>query len=378
VSRDVLRRHRATLLVVGLVGTGLLVLSLLTPGSAVHPDDLDPANASPQGAQAVARVLASHGVQVSVVRRAAQLEGAAIDRDTTLVVTSTDNLGVTAARGLRRRASAAGALVVAEPGRPTLRALHLPVTRTGTLVDGPTESACEDPLLGGLTADPGPVVGYRGSGQECFPVGRAPHDAAAVVHVLGRTPAYVLGSADLLSNRGIVHADNAAVALRLLGQRHRLVWYVADRRDVAMGDAGPAEALLPRALVPSLLLLGVAVLATLLWRGRRLGPLAVEPLPVVVKAVESTQGRGRLYRHVRDRDHVAGLLRRATSRRLGERLRLPRETGADQLVRAVAAAAGRDPEEVRALLLTRPVPDDTALTRLAQELAALEKESLHP
>ena len=52
----------------------------------------------------------------------------------------------------------------------------------------------------------------------------------------------------------------------------------------------------------------------MLWRGRRLGPLVVEPLPVVVKAVESTQGRGRLYRRVRDRAHAAGILPRPPPR----------------------------------------------------------------
>ena len=57
----------------------------------------------------------------------------------------------------------------------------------------------------------------------------------------------------MLTNDRVAEADNAAVALRLLGQHDRLVWYVADRRDIAAGDDGVASrAQLPPALVPAL------------------------------------------------------------------------------------------------------------------------------
>ena len=118
----------------------------------------------------------------------------------------------------------------------------------------------------------------------------------------------------------------------------------------------------------------MATLATLLWRGRRLGPLVVEPLPVSIKAVESTQGRGRLYRRVHDRGHAVGILRAATSRRLATRLRLPPGLDSPLLVEAVARATGADPWSVHDLLVGRQVADDAALTRLAADLAALEKE----
>ena len=99
----------------------------------------------------------------------------------------------------------------------------------------------------------------------------------------------------------------------------------------------------------------------MLWRGRRLGPLVVEPLPVVVKAVESTQGRGRLYRRVRDRAHAAEILRAATARRLAARLGCPRGTDAGALVAPVAQR--HRPRPARACTTccsARPVPDDAA------------------
>ena len=192
-------------------------------------------------------------------------------------------------------------------------------------------------------------------------------------------PTYAVGGTDVLTNDRVDRADNAAVALRLLGQRDRLVWYVPDPRDVAAGDAGPSAAQLPRWAGARPCGCGAAaVLAMMLWRGRRLGPLVVEPLPVVVKAVESTQGRGRLYRRVRDRAHAAEILRAATRRRLAARLRLPaprRPRGARRA--PVARHTGRDPATCTTCSSRRPVPDDAALTRLADDLAALEREVHH-
>ena len=46
----------------------------------------------------------------------------------------------------------------------------------------------------------------------------------------------------------------------------------------------------------ALWLLGIAMLAVIWWRGRRLGALASEPLPVTVRSLETTEARGRLYR----------------------------------------------------------------------------------
>ena len=65
----------------------------------------------------------------------------------------------------------------------------------------------------------------------------------------------------------------------------------------------------------------VAVLA-MLWRGRRLGPLAAEPLPVVVRSAETAEGRARLYQDGRSLDRAAATLRAAALTRLSARLRL--------------------------------------------------------
>lgn len=375
------RRHRTGTLLGTVLLVTLVVLTMLSVRSTVHGGALDPGNPGADGAQAVARVLARHDVQVVVVRRAAELARTRVDADTTVLVTSTEQLGRGTARQVDVRTVAAGTLVLAEPAPTVLRTLRLPVEMDDALVGDRTRAGCEDTLLAGLAVDVGPSVGYRGEPgsrvDTCF-AGRGEDPASLVARVDRGVATYVVGGTDVFTNAKVARADNAAVALRLLGQHDRLVWYVPDGRDIPAGDTGSVRAQLPGGLVPALWLLAAAVLATMLWRGRRLGPLVVEPLPVVVKAVESTQGRGRLYRRVRDRTHAADILRTAAVRRFAVHLRLPAGTDPRGVVRAVADATGRDPSGVHDLLVTRPVPDDSALTRLADDLTALEKEVHHP
>jgi len=376
-----LRRHRVLVAIAVGVLAVITALSVLATRSVPLGGDLDPDNPSPNGAQAVARVLAAHGVDVSVVRRAAELRHAAVDVRTTLVVTSPGNLGRRTAAQVARRSLRAGAVVLPDPTPTLIRALHLPLTVVEAQVGRRTRAACDDPLLAGLSVDAGPSTGYQAQDPAVTGCFRTAGPASLVARVDGgRTdspgtgPTYAVAAVSVLTNRRVDRADNAAVALRLLGQRDRLVWYVPDLRDVAVGDTGSVSAQLPRGLFPALWLVVAAVLAAMLWRGRRLGPLVVEPLPVVVKAVESTHGRGRLYRRVRDREHAAAALRAATVRRLVALLRLPAGTGPDRVAPAAADLTGTSVDTVLEILATRPVPDDKALTRLAGDLARLERE----
>ena len=128
------------------------------------------------------------------------------------------------------------------------------------------------------------------------------------------------------------------MALRLLGQRDRLVWYVPEAADLVGDDGVSLRTLLPEWILPGLWIAGATVLALLLWRVRRLGPLVTEPLPVTVKAIETTQSRGRLYRKAGDRAHAAQALRRAARTSAGR----------------AAAPAGRRPPTRRRWCATWP------------------------
>ena len=122
--------------------------------------------------------------------------------------------------------------------------------------------------------------------------------------------------------------------------------------------------------------LGIVVLLTALWRMRRLGPLIPEPLPAVVRACETVEGHGRLYRSRRARDRAAAALRDAALGRIAVRLGLPRNTPPQVACQELASRTGRDANEIRAILFG-PVPaDDAALVRLATDLDALEGQVL--
>lgn len=379
----VLRRNRALGVVLGLVALGVLALVLVGPRSADPTDPLEPGNPNPEGAQALERVLADHGVRVTIAHGQSELAAARVDHDTTVFVTSTGQLSTHTSRRLAALAADAGSLVLADAPTVAVKSLGLGVRGAFVPVEHPVGAACDDPLLADLNLDVPETVGHHvrtGSGlqETCFPVTFHHSTYGLVTRVDRRPSTYLVGAAELFSNGRITSADDAAVALRLLGQHAHLVWYVADAADVPPGDAGPLSAVLPPWLGQAVILVCLAVLALVLWRGRRLGPLVVEPLPVVVKAIESTTSRGRLYSRARDRDHVAWTLREATAVRLAEQLRLPRHTGVDTLVLAVAARLGRRQDEIGDLLGPRPVPDDAALTLLAQRLTELEREVRQP
>ena len=345
---------------------------------------LDPRNPTANGAQALARVLESQGVRVVVARGEAELERAGVDADTTVVVTRTAPLAESTTKGLARLASRAERLVLVAPDRGILRYLAPEVTVTEA------RRAAQDLVAtdcGTSDVKPGETlsrsqVEYTSSLADaaCFT-----HDRASVYLSLARRgvtpPMVLLGSTSMPANDQITDASNAAVMLRVLGHSGRVVWYVPSREDVPAGDDAGLGSLVPRWLGPVLALGGFAFLGLVLWRGRRFGRLVPEPLPVVVRAVETTESRGRLYRRARDASRAGATLQQATRSRLADYLGLPRPNptilspGADQaLVTAVAAASGRRVDEVGALLLGPPPARDDHLLGLAAELAALEKE----
>ncbi|HET8959823.1 DUF4350 domain-containing protein, partial [Nocardioides sp.] len=303
-------------------------------------------------------------VEVTVARDAEALEATEVAADTTVVVTSTDQLGQTTTTRLLAHARGASLVLVdAGPGLvDTLGTFEPPrrVTR-----DGGWDAQCSDPLFADLTVEVDRALAYPGRG--CFP-----DDDGSLVVENGQVTLF--GISEALTNDQVLRADNAAAAVRLLGQDDRLVWYVPTIADLPAGDGVSLETLLPRWIVPGLWLTVVATIALIAWRARRLGPLATEPLPVVVKAIETTRARGRLYRRAHDRPHAAEALRRATRARAAHRLGLQGPDD-DALVRDVARHTGRDVADVAALLGPGAPPGtDRDLITLARGLAELDRE----
>lgn len=360
------RRNRPLLIVALAFVTAVVLAYIATPKGGESYAAYDPESPDPDGTRALVQVLEDQGVEVEIVRSSKRLEGTEIGPDTTVFVTGTDALGEDTASRLRDRADGAD-LILAEPAPYVSAMLGIPYALAQT--PEAVEAGCDDPRWKGLSIQADAVTAYDAG--SCFP-----HEGGAVLAPAeGLT---VWGAPQVLTNDQILRADNAAVALRLLGENDRLVWYIPSFDDLAPDEAHSPSSLLPRWIRPALWLLLLAVVAFAIARGRRLGPLAVEPLPVHVRAGETTRSLGRLYRRSGDRTHAATTLRHAARSRLAQRLRLGRDASPEAVARAVVQHTGRAELEVSALLTDAPIENDQDLITLADALAALEEEVRHP
>jgi len=368
-ARQRWRQLRGPLLILLAMLATALLIGLAQAG--VVRGELDPAAADPAGSRALATLLAQHEV---IVRRVSTVDDAlAPDPDTAVLVAFPDRLP---AGELRRLAATAPRLVLVAPSAAALREATTDVLATGSVPVSGRDQGCTEPAavaagdadLGGRTyaAEPGSEVTL------CY-------DRTLVVgRTIGGNSLVVLGTGAPLRNESLAHRGNAALALNLLGADgsfHALHWLVN-----APGAAGSGQGtlidLVPRWVPPVALQLLVAGLLVVLWRARRLGPPVPEPLPVVVRAAETVEGRARLYRRGEARDRAAEALRAGALARIVPRLRLGISPPPAAVVSAVEARSGRPGTEVADLLYGRPPADDQALVRLADELDRLTTAAL--
>jgi hypothetical protein len=361
------RRHRSTVVVaLGLLVAVAVAVWLGTGTRTATP--MDPDNPGPDGAQALARVLADQGVEVREARGAEELESLTVDDRTTVVVVLPELLGTSTIERLRDHTAEAHEVVVVGAGPGVADAFDAAGGGAELALGDGRDAGCDDPRFEGLTLEVDRTLLY--------PDGTCYDGKGGAVVAEPDEGLTLFGADQALTNDQVLRADNAAVALRLLGQDDRLVWYVPSLEDLVADDGVSLDSLLPRFVRPALGLGLVTLVALVLWRARRLGPLATEPLPVVVRAVETTRSLGRLYRRSSDRTHAAGALRRAARARLTERLRLGAGAPPDAVVREVARRTGRPQDDVASLLgLAGGVPStDRDLITLARDLAELDRE----
>lgn len=365
-----LRRGRVWALLLALVAVGTLLLTVATGSPAAAPD-LDVDSAAPDGARALAQVLREQGVDV--VRADGIDEArAALDPVATLLID--DPGAVLDEQQYADLAGAAGAVVLIRPTGAALDSLLPGVAFAGAPLEaGDLAAECTvraAERAGGIPSggsvyrvlEPGPTG--------CFPAG---DDAFALVS--GRTDEGVvvtaIGDADLLRNGTIDEGGRAALALGLLGSRDDLVWYRAGAADL-VGAEPDASDLAPGWVTPALLLLTAVFVASAVWRGRRFGPLAVEPLPVVVHASETAQGRARLYARGSARLRALDALRIGTLHRAAAMLGLPLSAAFDEIVSVAAHLLERDPAALRRLLADDEPADDAALVAASDDLLRFE------
>ena len=367
--------RRALFWIISAVSVVLIaVIALATTGSSTKGVPFSATNAAPAGSKAIAEVLRERGVDVSVpttlAGAKATLSGST--RSTLFLVDPNGHLDRTQLRAL---ASRAAHVIVLSPTYSQIAALAPEVGLAGVVGRNSLSAGCDLPAARAAGRVSGTGSGFRVLDRgphttACFASGT---DTFSVVDI-SRAAQHVtvIGTTDAFDNEHVAQRGNAALALTLLGDNDRLVWYLPTIDDSSA--SGPTIAQLTPAWVgaASALLIVVAIAAAF-WRGRRLGPLVIENLPVVVRASETMEGRARLYQRGAARLRALDSLRIGSISRLATQCGLPRLATVDDVIAAVAAITARDTAVIRSLLLTADPHSDRELVRLSDELLDLER-----
>jgi len=332
---------------------------------------LDPRSVAPDGAKALAQVLRDRGVTVTLVTDDAKAQELARP-DTTVLVAAPDRLPRLALHSL---ITSGARVVVVAPTQSQLDDADIPLDEADTADPATRQPECSDPiaLRAGVTVAGGLTYDVR-EGTGCYAV----LGAASYVALNGGR-LVILGTGAPLTNADLDREGDAALALLLLGQGDQVVWLLPEAAPLASeGEGSSLTSLLPHQVKVAVLALGVATLVLGLVRGRRLGRVVPEALPVVVRSAETVEGTARLYRSAGARDRAAEALRASVRDRLRRVLAVPPEHRPEALVDAVAARTPRDPGQVAGLLYGLAPSDDSALVALADALDALDLEVRRP
>ncbi len=370
------RRWRSWLIIgtiVVLGGVGIAALHQPPADPNLNPY-LNPDEVSATGTHALADILAGLGHQV-VTATSVRVAERAATRGSTLVITSPRLLSASDLAALGR---VQANVILVEPDPVALAAVADPVGMIGVtepvVVTAPACRLRAAAVAG--TADMGGedlvVPNPSTVAQECYSGTSGP--TLVQVLVRGRTVT-VLGTGAPLTNAKLSSAGNAALAINLLPS-HRIVWLAPDFVTAAAARTGPKSfaSLLPLAAYLVAIQLVIAAVLAAAWRARRLGQLIAEPLPVVVRAAETTEGHGHLYQARHARAQAADALRGAVRSRVERAVGLPPGTGHDTVVGALAQRSGTGAARISELLYGPAPQTDQALVTLARDLDQLERE----
>lgn len=332
---------------------------------------MDAGSTSPGGAHALVTLLRERGVDVVVANNVADVERAARP-DALLLVAETyflvdDDV-------MARLQKVPGDRLLVEPVSGTRKALApgIRIGRAATIGGDPNCDLPEATMAGEVQF--GVSDTYAAADDEPL---TSCYDGAVVRYRDGSRTITAVGSADVMTNSGLLKQGNAALAMNLAGARPRLIWYAPQRVEGERSGGSDIYDLIPENVNWIVWQLCIVVVLAALWRGRRMGPLVAEKLPVVVRASETVEGRGRLYRSRRARDRAADALRTAALQRMLPRLGLDVNAATPAVVSAVAERSGKRPEMLQHILFGPPPASDDDLVNLAHELDDIERQVAH-
>jgi hypothetical protein len=330
---------------------------------------MDPEATSPDGAHALVALLEDNGVEVVTADDIATVERSTRP-DSLLLVAPTPFL--LDDDRLQRLKDRPGDVLLVEPVSRTREALA-PKIRSAADTSFGGDPHCDmreatraGKVQLGLSDTYEPVTDDTGL-TRCY-------DGALVRYADGGRTITVVGTADFMTNSGLLQEGNAALAMNLAGADRRVIWYTPKRIAGESGGATSIMDLIPARVGWIVLQLCLAVVFVALWRGRRIGPLVAEDLPVVVRASETVEGRGRLYRSRRARDRAASALRTAVLQRVLPRLGLGAQSSPASVVETVARRVRHQPTAIEYALFGPPPSDDAELVNLSRLLDDIERQ----
>jgi hypothetical protein len=213
-----------------------------------------------------------------------------------------------------------------------------------------------------------------------------------VEQVLGSGRLVTLASPDLFTNEAMrphdqevddphePMRDNVVVAQRLLdpdGSTRVAVVTSGIGTSVSSGHTRQVTDFLSPGVKAGIWELLAAAVLYMWWRARRHGRVVVESQPVPIAGSELVAAVGNMMSRRRDPGRAAATVRRDTSRVLGERLGVPRDTDPRLLATMIAPRIGRDEADVAAALFATPVQTDADLIAVTSQLESIRQEMLH-
>jgi hypothetical protein len=358
------------LVVIALVALASAWLTAPRPGGR-----LDPESTSSDGARALVTLLRDRGVDVVVTDTAAQALQATHD-GSLLMVAQTDYTADPEL--LAPLAGAPGDLLLVEPVSKTREALAPKLRRApASVLTGPPDCDLREANRAGTvslgTTDAYAAVDDKTDLTSCY-------GGALVRYRDGGRTITVVGSADFMTNSTLLREGNAALAMNLAGAQPRLIWYAPQHPDGESSADATLSDLVPDQVGWIVWQAWLAVGLIALWKVRRMGPLVTEDLPVVVRASETVEGRGRLYRSRRARDRAADALRTATLQRLSPRLGLGVNAAPTAIISTIMARSSgqlTDPQALHHSLFGPAPRTDDDLVHLAHTLDDIERQVAH-
>lgn len=353
----------------------IAVIGLAFTGASKAGTPFSATNAGPTGSMAVAEVLRQQGVDVTVSGSLAATR-TALDTTANSTLFLYDANRYLSEEQLRSVAALANHVVVLSPDFSQLTALAPEVGAAGVVNKKSLSSDCTSAAVNKAGVVTGAGNGYRlvvkdASATLCLGSGK---NVFSLINIeRGTRTITVLGTTDALSNEHVADRGNAALALNLLGDNAKLVWYLPTIDDTAVSGEPSIAALTPPWVSSVMTLLVLVAIAAAFWRGRRMGPLVIENLPVVVRASETMEGRARLYQKGAARRRALDSLRIGAIDRLAVLCGLPRLATVEEVIGAVSAITARDQAGIRSLLFEAVPGTDRDLVRLSDELLELER-----